>query len=293
MARPERNNVDYFPFICKEGKAMYYIEQKYNNDGYATWVKLLRQLAVTNYHFLNLGDEVELMHLASKCKVSEEVLINIINDLVLLRQFNKLLWTEYKIIWCQDFVDSIQDAYNNRKNKCIHYLGLLQHLRNINVIQHGKPLAELPETLEPIACGEQFQQEEEYKEPIIKTENWLSIEEYNDYREHEFSLLDEDYIAALKLKVGITRPYTWVNKKHPTRYFDLVDCIIRVRDDVEWRGSIQQNKNITKEKFLSLMYEFVKEIKDSTIYMTYDGFDGGDGKDNFKSHFTHWVSKKI
>lgn len=53
MARPERNNVDYFPFICKEGKAMYYIEQKYNNDGYATWVKLLRQLAVTNYHFLN------------------------------------------------------------------------------------------------------------------------------------------------------------------------------------------------------------------------------------------------
>ena len=41
------------------------------------------------------------------------------------------------------------------------------------------------------------------------------------------------------------------------------------------------------------MNEFVKEIKDSTIYMTYDGFDGGDGKDNFKSHFTHWASKKI
>ena len=43
MARPERNNVDYFPFLCKEGKAMFYIEQKYGNDGYATWIKLLRQ----------------------------------------------------------------------------------------------------------------------------------------------------------------------------------------------------------------------------------------------------------
>ena len=33
MARPERNNVDYFPFLCKEGKAMYYIEKKYKNKG--------------------------------------------------------------------------------------------------------------------------------------------------------------------------------------------------------------------------------------------------------------------
>lgn len=33
MARPQRNNVDYFPFFCKEGKSMFYIEQKYGNDG--------------------------------------------------------------------------------------------------------------------------------------------------------------------------------------------------------------------------------------------------------------------
>ena len=27
MARPERNTVDYFPFMCDEGKKMFYIEK--------------------------------------------------------------------------------------------------------------------------------------------------------------------------------------------------------------------------------------------------------------------------
>jgi len=54
MARPEKNNVEYFPFICEDGKKMFYIEETYGNDGFATFVKLLRELAKADNHYLNI-----------------------------------------------------------------------------------------------------------------------------------------------------------------------------------------------------------------------------------------------
>lgn len=138
MARPERNTVDYFPFLCKEGKAMYYIEQKYGNDGYASWVKILRQLAVTNYHYLNLSSQVEFMYLSSKCKVSEESLNSIISDLCEMGEFDKLLWLECRIIWSNKFVDHIKDAYLKRNNKCMTYEGLLTLLDSLGVRKLSK-----------------------------------------------------------------------------------------------------------------------------------------------------------
>lgn len=137
MARPERNNVDYFPFYCDEGKKMFYIEERYGNDGFATFVKILRELAKSDYHYLNLSDKTTLMFLSAKCKVDVSTLENIINDLVELEKFDSKLWAN-KIIWCQSFVDSIEDAYIKRKNKCITYQGLLLHLQGIGILKRNK-----------------------------------------------------------------------------------------------------------------------------------------------------------
>lgn len=133
MARPERNNVDYFPFMCDDGNKMFYIEETYGNDGFATFVKILRELAKTNFHYLDLSKPSTLMFLSAKCKVSKEVLKSIINDLVDLGKFDKTLWEENMIVWCQDFIDSIQDAYIKRNNKCITYQGLLHLLVSLGV----------------------------------------------------------------------------------------------------------------------------------------------------------------
>lgn len=133
MARPEQNNVEYFPFLCKEGKAMYYIETKYGNDGYATWIKILRQLAVTNYHYLNLNNDADLMFLSSKCKVSESILSNIISDLCKLGEFDNELWIDNKIVFSEKFIESIKDAYSKRKNNCIHKQGLLLLLSSLGI----------------------------------------------------------------------------------------------------------------------------------------------------------------
>ncbi|MBL4568760.1 MAG: DUF4373 domain-containing protein [Flavobacteriaceae bacterium] len=118
MARPPRNNVDYFPFLCKEGKAMHFIKQEYKNDGYATWIKILRELAITNYHYLQLSDKRDFMYLSGICNVSIEKLNLIIEDLCELGEFDKELWLNNKVIWCQKFIDSIQDAYKKRNNEC-------------------------------------------------------------------------------------------------------------------------------------------------------------------------------
>lgn len=141
MARPERNNVDYFPFICEDGNKMFYIEETYGNDGFATFVKLLRELAKTNYHYLDLSKPSTMMFLSAKCKVSKDVLECIIKDLVELGKFDKVLWNENKVIWCQDFIDSIQDAYVKRNNKCITYEGLLLLLISLGIRKPSKLLS--------------------------------------------------------------------------------------------------------------------------------------------------------
>lgn len=144
MARPERNNVDYFPFYCEDGNKMFYIEETYGNDGFATFIKLLRELAKTNHHYLDLSKPTTLMFLSAKCKVSKETLLSIIKDLVELNKFDAVLWSENNIIWCQDFIDSIQDAYSKRNNKCITYDGLLLLLCSLGVRKPIKSKTTVP-----------------------------------------------------------------------------------------------------------------------------------------------------
>lgn len=127
----------------------------------------------------------------------------------------------------------------------------------------------------------------------IKTSNWASIGEYVEYRELVFSQLDENLIGALKEKIGITRPYCWANRQFPQGYFDLVDCISRIREDVEWQSSVMQNYSLTKKALLQNIYDFVKEIKDAQLYMAYDGYNGSDGNNNFISHFVRWQKNKL
>ena len=112
-ARKKKNTVDYFPHLIQEGKAMFIIESKYKNDGYATWFKILERLGKSENHFIDISDNKELMYLASKCNITEDLLKSIINDLVDLDKFDKDLWTQ-NIIWSQDFVDAISHLYERR-----------------------------------------------------------------------------------------------------------------------------------------------------------------------------------
>jgi len=131
MARPQRHNVDYFPHYISDGKKMFIIESKFGNDGYAAWFKILETLAKTDDHWIDLNDEANLMYLAAKCSVEDSFLIELIDAVVKLGEIDARLWNEQKVIWCQKFIDSIDDAYRKRGNDCMDKDGLIAVLRGL------------------------------------------------------------------------------------------------------------------------------------------------------------------
>jgi hypothetical protein len=170
MARPQRNNVDYFPFYCEDGKKMFYLEETYGNDGFATFMKLLRELAKTDFHYLDLSKSTTTMFLSARCKVSKETLEAIINDLVELEKFDSVLWSENRIVWCQDFVNSIQDAYSKRSNECITYKGLLLLLQGLGVRKPIKQPSTVP--VKPQSIVEETKEKESIIEPDLFETFW-------------------------------------------------------------------------------------------------------------------------
>lgn len=190
MARPQRNNVDYFPFLCEDGNKMFYLEETYGNDGFATFVKLLRELARTDFHYLDLSKPSTRMFLSAKCKVSKEVLEAIINDLVDLEKFDKELWIENSIIWCQDFIDSIQDAYSKRTNNCIDRNSLLLLLVSKGI---RKPSKKTPKPS---------------KQPSKGVLNPQSIVEYSKLNKSKVELLNRWLCYRKDIKKEITNILT-------------------------------------------------------------------------------------
>ena len=137
MARPQTNKITYFPHSVTHGKKMSYIEKKHGNNGYAVWFKILEELGNTDFHYLDLSDEIQVMFLSDRCLVSEDELLIIINDLVKLKEFNTSLWVDNKILFSVKFIDSIQDAYKKRTNECINEKGLHLLLEGLGIL---KPL---------------------------------------------------------------------------------------------------------------------------------------------------------
>jgi len=114
MARPRKAVVDYFPHDTTHRKTIYILESRWGNDGYAAWFKLLEQLGKSNGHYLDCRNKTDLMYLASKLFVSEQVFTDIMDTLANLDAIDRGLW-RHKLVYCQHFVDRVADAYRRRK----------------------------------------------------------------------------------------------------------------------------------------------------------------------------------
>ena len=129
MARKEKNTVDYFPHYAIQGKTMFTVEHKYGNDGYCVIFKTMEELCLTDYHYINLNDLATLSYIASKCRVTENLYIEIINELVKMGTFDEELWLDFQIICSENFLENIKDAYRNRKSKYLSINEIKNNLR--------------------------------------------------------------------------------------------------------------------------------------------------------------------
>ena len=79
MARPLKRTVDYFPHQCEHGKTLFILEQKYGNDGYAFWFKLLEILGKSEGHFYEYRNPADIEYLNAKTHVNGDTAIAILN----------------------------------------------------------------------------------------------------------------------------------------------------------------------------------------------------------------------
>lgn len=121
MGRKAARTVEYFPHFVKFGKTLYLIEEKWGNDGYAFWFKLLQILGSATDHFLDCcADTVpgreNWDYLTARMRFPAEKCSEIISWLAERGNIDTELWTSHRIIWCQEFVDNLSEVYAHRSN---------------------------------------------------------------------------------------------------------------------------------------------------------------------------------
>jgi hypothetical protein len=93
---------------------MYIIEQRYGNDGYAFWFKMLELLGSTSGHFLDTSKIDVWEFLLARARVDEAKGAEILDRLAHLEAIDKELWEENRVIWVQNLVDNLADVYRKR-----------------------------------------------------------------------------------------------------------------------------------------------------------------------------------
>lgn len=126
MARPVKYTVDYFPHLCRKGKTLPILEARYGNNGYAFWFKLLEILATTDGHYFDASNPIQFEFLTAETRFMREDTPIILDLLATIGAIDADLWLNHKVIWCQNLVDNIADAYRNRKGLIPHKPSFLQ-----------------------------------------------------------------------------------------------------------------------------------------------------------------------
>jgi hypothetical protein len=114
MARPKKHTVDYFPHDCYHSKEIEILIDQYGNAGYAFYYRLMEVLGRTPYYTIDYSDTLSIRYLSVHTGTKIEVMTDIINSLVDLNVFDRETWEQNNHIWCQSFVDSIEDVYKKR-----------------------------------------------------------------------------------------------------------------------------------------------------------------------------------
>ena len=119
MARPERHDVDYFPFVVKDGRTLNILEGKYGCRGTGFFTNVMRFLCTQPDHHFQIADEADRMYFFAKTKCDEKTGMEMLDIMSKTRKLHSQLWVSYAVIACPDLLDSLADAYRNRTNPII------------------------------------------------------------------------------------------------------------------------------------------------------------------------------
>ena len=181
MARPERRDVDYFPFYIKEGKTLSILDGKYGCKGLGFFTHLLRLFSRTPNHHIQIEKASDMMYFFVTTRCDEESGLDMINVMVETGKLDRDLWEQKKVLASKDYLDSIQDAYKKRNNDCITieeiklFYGVSVHG---NIECEGLPDTETPPStqLSVVSGGDNPQRKEKKRK-----EKKIRDDIYNEY----------------------------------------------------------------------------------------------------------------
>jgi len=119
MGRPQRHDVDYFPFYVKDGKTLFVLESKYGCTGTGFFTNVMKFLSRTPDHHFCISDPGDRMWFFSKTYCDEESGLDMLNLMAQTKKIDPGLWHHKQVIVSQDHLDSITDAYKRRNNDII------------------------------------------------------------------------------------------------------------------------------------------------------------------------------
>ena len=157
MARPERRSCDYFPFYAKDGRTLFILESKYGCKGTGFFTNVMRFLTLEEDHHFCIKDESDRLYFFSKCQCDIESGMDMLNLMAKTCKIDAFLWVSYEVIASQALLDSLTEAYRNRKNNIITMDGILKVYNNqIRVLK------------ETVSCvGNPITSDENPQEPVI------------------------------------------------------------------------------------------------------------------------------
>lgn len=117
MARPKRTTVDYYPHYVKCGRTIYILENRFGNDGYAFWFKVLEVLGESEGHFYDCSISSNWEYLLAKTRVNAQRATEIIGVLINLGKIDAELWENNRVIWIENFVNNLTEVYRTRRTE--------------------------------------------------------------------------------------------------------------------------------------------------------------------------------
>lgn len=221
MGRPRKQTVDYFPhFVSTDSKTKFILEQTWGNDGYAFWFKLLELLGRSDGHCYDCSDVASTKYLSALTRTSDSTTEEILNTLADLGNIDRELWKEHRLIWCQSFVDNLQDVYSKR-TAVIPQKPVFDHKKEL---QQEKKVDEKPKKKKSILTAEQQELFEKFYAVYPKKVDrataeraWAKIEPTPDeeitWRVIKAVEAAKKYDNRFREKQYIPNPASWLNAK--------------------------------------------------------------------------------
>ena len=114
MARPSKAVVEYYPHIIEHSRSLKILLKTFGNKAYMFWYELLGLLGSTENHYFDINEEAKFEDFYTDCFITKEEAIEILNKCASLGMIDKELY-ENGILFSDNFLDNIRDAYNRRK----------------------------------------------------------------------------------------------------------------------------------------------------------------------------------